>query len=118
MFVRVRPRGCELRGKLPQRHLKVADLFLQLVDPVGNCIKIGIPGKSILRYYFQENRTSRRPRPTSSLGISFPGRPIFIQFIPVGLLPDDARRVLLSGRRRTANRVVALQLVVGLFQVP
>ena len=27
----------------------------------GNCIKIGLPGKSILRDYFHENRTSRRP---------------------------------------------------------
>ena len=27
----------------------------------GNCIKIGLPGKSILKDYFQENRTSRRP---------------------------------------------------------
>ena len=26
-----------------------------------NCIKIGLPGKSILRDYFQENRTSQRP---------------------------------------------------------
>ena len=25
----------------------------------GNCIKIGLPGKSILRDYFQENRTSK-----------------------------------------------------------
>ena len=24
----------------------------------GNCIKIGLPAKSILRDYFQENRTS------------------------------------------------------------
>ena len=29
--------------------------------PGGNCIKIGLPGKSILRDYFQENITSRRP---------------------------------------------------------
>ena len=27
--------------------------------PGGNCIKIGLPGKLILRDYFQENRTSR-----------------------------------------------------------
>ena len=46
----------------------------------GNCIKISLPGKSILRSYFQENRTSRRP--FLLLRISFPGRPIFIQFIP------------------------------------
>ena len=29
--------------------------------PGGNCIKIGLPGKSIFRDYFQENITSRRP---------------------------------------------------------
>ena len=68
MFFRVRPRGCQLRGKLPQGYLKVADLVLQLVDPLG-------------------------------------------------LLPDDSRCVLLSGHR-PVNRVVALQFVVGLFQVP
>ena len=48
--------------------------------PGANCIKIGLPGKSILGYYFQENMTSRRP--FLLLRISFPGRPIFIQFIP------------------------------------
>ena len=46
----------------------------------GNCIKISLPGKSILRGYFQDNRTSWRP--FLLLRISFPGRPIFIQFIP------------------------------------
>ena len=40
----------------------------------GNCIKIGLPGKLILRDYFQENRTSQRP--FLLLRISFPGRPI------------------------------------------
>ena len=34
----------------------------------------------IFRDYFQENRTS--PRPFLLLRISFPGRPIFIQFVP------------------------------------
>ena len=29
-------------------------------EPGGNCIKIGLPGKSILGDYFRENRTSRR----------------------------------------------------------
>ena len=48
--------------------------------PRGNCIKIGFSGKSILRDYFQENRISQRP--FLLLKISFPGRPIFIQFIP------------------------------------
>ena len=42
--------------------------------------KIGLPGKSILGDYFQENRTSRRPY--LSLRISFPGRFIFIQLPP------------------------------------
>ena len=50
----------------------------------GNCIKIGLPGKSILRDYFQENRTSRRS--FLLLRISFPGRPIFIQLPPGWLL--------------------------------
>ena len=40
----------------------------------GNCIKIGHPGKSILRDYFQENRTSRRP--FLLVRISFPRKPI------------------------------------------
>ena len=42
---------------------------------VGNCKKIGLPGKLILRDYFQENRTSQRP--FLLLRISFPGRHIF-----------------------------------------
>ena len=46
----------------------------------GNYIKVGLPGKSILGDYFQENRTSQRP--FLLLRISFPGRPIFIQSIP------------------------------------
>ena len=46
----------------------------------ANCIKIGLPGKSIPRDYFQEKRTSRRP--FLLLKISFPGRPIFIQLVP------------------------------------
>ena len=46
----------------------------------GNWIRIVLPGKSILRDYFQENRTSQRP--FLLLTIIFPGRPIFIQFIP------------------------------------
>ena len=46
----------------------------------ANCTKIGLPGKSILGYYFQENRTSSRP--FLLLRISFPGRPISIQFFP------------------------------------
>ena len=46
----------------------------------GNCIKIGLPGKSILRDYFQENKTSQRP--LLLLRINFPRRPIFIQLVP------------------------------------
>ena len=42
-----------------------------------NCIKLCLPGKSILGDYYQENRTSRRP--FLLLRISFPGSPIFIQ---------------------------------------
>ena len=54
------------------------ELAADLVDrPAGNCIKIGLPGKSILGDYFQEKRTSRRP--LLLLRISFPARPIFIQ---------------------------------------
>ena len=45
-----------------------------------NCIKIGLPGKSTPRDYFQESWTSRRP--FLFLRISFPGRPIFIQLPP------------------------------------
>ena len=51
--------------------------------PGGNCIKIGLPGKLILRDYFQENR-----RPFLLLRISFPGRAIFIQFIPAAMAAD------------------------------
>ena len=50
------------------------------MTPGGNCLIIGLPGKSILRDYFQEKWTSRRP--FLLLRIHFPGRPIFIQFIP------------------------------------
>ena len=45
-----------------------------------NCIKMGLPGKSILGDYFQENMNSQRP--FLSWRISFPGRPIFIQLPP------------------------------------
>ena len=39
-----------------------------------NCIKIGLPGKSILGDYFRENRTSRRPFLLGGLGwVVFPG---------------------------------------------
>ena len=49
-------------------------------ESAGNCIEIGLPGKSILRDYFPENMISGWP--FLLLRISFPGRPIFIQFIP------------------------------------
>ena len=62
----------------------------------GNCIKIGFPGKLIIRDYFQENMTSQRP--FLLLRISFSGRPIFIQFVPgPSAAPLLAARV---GRRR------------------
>ena len=54
--------------------------------PGGNCIKIGLPGKSILGYYFQENGTSQRP--FLLLKISFPERHIFIQLPPEDLDAD------------------------------
>ena len=48
--------------------------------PGTNCIKIGLQGKLILRDYFQENRTSRRP--FLLLRTTFPGRPIFYTIHP------------------------------------
>ena len=33
-----------------------SDSVLIRVGPGGNCIKLGLPVKSIVRYYFQENR--------------------------------------------------------------
>ena len=45
-----------------------------------NCIKIGPPGKSILRDYFQENRSTRRP--FLLLRISFPRSPIVYTIRP------------------------------------
>ena len=59
---------------------------MHVEQPGGNCIKISLPGKSILGDYFQENRTSRRH--FLLLRISFPGRPIFIQFVPESLSSD------------------------------
>ena len=53
--------------------------------------KIGLPGKSILEDYFQENMTSRKP--FLLLRISFPGRPIFIQ-----LPPDEGGNFALEGK--------------------
>ena len=71
-------------------HISGKALYLSIIsihglswDPqrIGtNCIKISLPGKSILGDYFQENMTSRGP--FLLLRISFPGRPIFIQLPP------------------------------------
>ena len=62
-------------------------------NPAGNCIKIGLPGKSILGDHFLDNRSSRRP--FLLLRISFPGRPIFIQFVPDGIsvVPEEFGRL-------------------------
>ena len=51
--------------------------------------KKGLPGKSILGDYLQENMTSRRP--FLLLRISFPGRPIFIQ-LPPGRPPQPLQQ--------------------------
>ena len=61
-------------------------------DPVPgmNCIKIGLPRKSILRDYFQENMISQRP--FLYRRISFTGRPIFTQLPPGGAEPRRAGR--------------------------
>ena len=56
----------------------------------GNCIKIGLLGKSILRDYFQENRTSRRP--FLLLRISFLGRPILYNSSQDGWVKSDTVR--------------------------
>ena len=76
--------------------------------PGGNCIKIGLPGKLILGDYFQENRTSRRP--FLILRISFPGRPIFIQFVPVEPVAQDVEAVDLVA---VAAHEVELAVAVG-----
>ena len=96
----------------------------------GNCIKLGLPGKSILKDYFQENRTSLRPY--LLLRISFPGRPIFIQFIPGGniikiglpgksILGDyfqenrTSRRPYLLLRISFPGRPVSIQFIPGVL---
>ena len=66
----------------------------------GKSIKIGLSGKSILRDYFQDNKTSRRP--FLLLRIRFPGRPIFIQFVPGVEVADTWRKGL---RRVLRGRV-------------
>ena len=71
----------------------------------GNCIKISLPGKSILGDYFQENRTSQRP--FLVLRIRFPGRPMFIQFIPAAAASHCRRR------RRTRSQCRCCSCSVG-----
>ena len=93
-----------------------------LVEPGGNCIKIGLPGKLILGDNFQENMTSRRP--FILLRTTFPGRPIYIKFLPVPLgdLRDLRRQPLDGGLRREelvggavrVSLVPAVNLVHGL----
>ena len=41
------------------QHSPVVTSLCRYSESGGNCIKIGLPGKLILRYYLQENRTSR-----------------------------------------------------------
>ena len=50
----------------------------------GPIVKISLPGKLIVRDYFQENRTSRRPFLLLIHVINFPGRLIFTQSLPEG----------------------------------
>ena len=74
--------------------------------------KICLPGKSILRDYFQENVTSRRP--FLLLLISFPGRPIFIQLPPVPVhVPAVGAAALPERRGRRADEHPAVPQVVG-----
>ena len=61
-------------------------------------MKIGLPGKSILGDYFQEKRTSRRH--FLLLRISFPGRPIFIQFVPAEAATAVDSKVARISRRK------------------
>ena len=77
-----------------------------------NCAKIGLPGKSIVGDYFQENRTSQRP--FLLVRISFPGRPIFIQFIPGGV---DAEPLALSEVARVERPDHDLVLEAGVPRV-
>ena len=72
-----------------------------------NCVKIGLPGKLIIGDYFQENRTSRIP--FLLLRISFPGRPIFIQFVP-----GFSSRVGEVEKSLTSNSVMANETLLAL----
>ena len=83
-------------------HLYVCAAFLkewkaELLKRTGmNCIKIGLAGKSILRDYFQENMTSRKP--FLLLKICFPGRPIFKQLVKRQLYKNRSSRKIYSQR--------------------
>ena len=61
---------------------KIKDQMDDILENRDQLYKIGLPGKSILGDYFQENMTS--PRPLFILRISFQGRPILIQLLPGG----------------------------------
>ena len=84
--------------------------------PGCNCIKIGLPGKSILRDYLQENMISQRP--FLLLRISFPGRPIFIQFVPGGRCRACAGGTAGCTGRRTACRTRSTQSPEGAVHEP
>ena len=67
-------------------------------------------------YYFQENGTSRRP--FLLLRISFPGRPIFIQFVPggvVGLAGQFVRQYVVDVERVLVLVLWTRQQVPHLF---
>ena len=77
----------------------------------ANCIKIGLPRRSILRDYFQENRTSRRP--LLLLRISFPGRPIFIQLVPGPKVATDPK---ITARRYDSDKG-SVSFIVFVFPI-
>ena len=102
--------GVRVGARRVRRRLDLAD---EAAEAEVNCIKIGLPGKSILGDYFQENRTSRRP--FLLLRINFPGRPIFIQLVPEVGVSVLVRRVrlgvlVLRGRGGVAARAGLLLL--------
>ena len=63
--------------------------------PGGNCVKIGLPGKSILRDYFQESGTSQRHFPYLES--------IFYR------LPNDCR----PGRLLDSEIIIDFKILVG-----
>ena len=72
----------------------------------GNCIRIGLPGKSILGDYSQENRTSRRPFLLLQFSGKTPFYTICLQALPVSLL-----RILLNTGRWQFNRIKNIRAV-------